>query len=170
VGFDHVGADLRVVQVEPCTPFDVANGRGAEFRVIGKFGIVSSKAHQRRESEALVGRNGEIAMVVEHPFIATEALGVLRGATEHLDPPQRDVGAMPLADTSGEQRAQQGIVFHTVIERIDQPANAADPPAHSKSVEFCSSDITGIVMNRRPNRRAPSQADGGGVRRGTADR
>ena len=66
-------------------------------------------------------------MMVEHPFVSTEALCVAGWAAEHLDPPQRHIGSMLFADTSRKQRTKQIIVFHTVVKRIDQPTERSRP-------------------------------------------
>ena len=44
----------RIPEREPSAPFEVGHKSRPKFRVTGKFGIVSGKAHQRDEPESLV--------------------------------------------------------------------------------------------------------------------
>jgi hypothetical protein len=116
----NIRAGLRIVHGQAGAPLQVTDERRAELGVARQFGVVGCQAHQRRESETLLGSDLEVAVMREHRGIAAEPAGVVGGAAEHLAPPGRDVLAVLLADAAGKERAEQLIALDAVVEAIDQ--------------------------------------------------
>ena len=116
----NIRAGLRIVHGQAGAPLQITDECRAELGVGRQFGVVSCQAHQRCESEALLGSDVEVAVMREHCGIAAEPVGVVGGATEHLAPPGRDMLAVLLADAAGKERAEQLIALDAVVEAIDQ--------------------------------------------------
>lgn len=68
---------------------EIADQSSAELRIVGQVGVVGGQAHSGGESQSLLGGDRQPAVVVEHPLIATESIGVLGGAAQHLSVHQR---------------------------------------------------------------------------------
>ena len=59
-------------------------------------------------------------MLRDHAVVAAELPGVGGRPTEDLAPPSRHVLPVLPADPSGEQRRQQLVLLHPVVESLDQ--------------------------------------------------
>src|SRR4051812_22285211 len=66
-------------------------------------------------------------MVIEHRLVSPQVAGVLRRATEHLDPPPRHVIPVRLVDAAREERTEQVVALDPVVEGVDQPAERNRP-------------------------------------------
>jgi hypothetical protein len=60
-------------------------------------------------------------MLVNHPLVAAESVGVTRRTTEDLAPPDRNMAAVVLMHATGKERRQRIIRFNPVIEGVDHP-------------------------------------------------
>lgn len=78
-----VRARLGVVHCQPGAPFQVADQRCAELRVIGQAGVVGRQAHQRREPVSLLGRDTEVTVMRQHGRVPAQPLGVVGGAADY---------------------------------------------------------------------------------------
>src|ERR1700730_836578 len=80
----NIRAGLRIVHGQAGAPLQITDECRAELGVGRQFGVVSCQAHQRCESEALLGSDVEVAVMREHCGIAAEPVGVVGGAAEQL--------------------------------------------------------------------------------------
>ncbi len=119
-----------VLDGQPGAPLGVPHQRGARLRVIRKSSGVGGCAEQRHEPQSLLGGDGQPAVHGEHVLVAAVLLGVDGRPTHHLGPPSRDVLPVLLGDHTTEDRSQQRVPLHLVVERV-QPApdrlRPADP-------------------------------------------
>jgi hypothetical protein len=124
---NHFSAGLRVPDREAGAPFEVCHKSRPEFRVTGKVGVVSGKAHQRDEPESLVIGDVEPYVPPDHSLVSADPIGVVRRASKHFAPPGSDVPSVLLMHASGEKWREEVVLLDSVIEGVDQAIKGVSP-------------------------------------------